>query len=170
MHMLKYSQDDSSKRLYDYMRERERDKPPLNGLGIPIKPRVWKPTNAVEDAEHNFYLDSIAVGQQCNVRVNKSSVKMDRNNTLKRINRDDEEVRLICCYGYAIQGDWLSLDAVLEADLSRSSLIYSIPQELLKFLMILLPMSCLHLIILNGGGRLLWIWNATCMGFFLSHT
>ena len=64
MHMLKYSQDDSSKRLYDYMRER--DKPPLNGLGIPIKPRVWKPTNA-EDVKYNFYLNSIVVGQQCNV-------------------------------------------------------------------------------------------------------
>ena len=59
MCMLKYSQDDSSKR--------ERDKPPLDGLGIPIKPRVWKPTNAFEDVECNFYLDSIAVGQQCNV-------------------------------------------------------------------------------------------------------
>ena len=36
---------------------------------------------------------------------------------------------------YAIQGDWLSFDSVLKADLSWSSLIYSIPQELLKFLM-----------------------------------
>ena len=40
MYMLKHSQDDSSKNLYDYMRER--NKPPLNGLCIPIKPRVWK--------------------------------------------------------------------------------------------------------------------------------
>ena len=132
MHILKYSQDDSSKRVYDYMRER--DRPPLNGLGIPLKPRIWKPTNALEDAERNFYLDSIAAGQQCNVRVNKSSVKRDRHNTLKRIERDEEEVRLIRCYGYAVQGDWLSFDAVLKADLSWSSLMYSIPQELLKFL------------------------------------
>ena len=133
IHILKYSQDDSSKTLYDHMRER--DKPPLNGLGIPIKPRVWKPTNALEDTEHNFYLDSNAVGQQCNVRVNKSSVKREIHNILKRIERDDEQVRLIRCYGYAIQGDWLDFDAVLKTDLSLSSLIYSIPQELLKFLM-----------------------------------
>ena len=58
----------------DYMITWERDKPPLNGLGIPIKPRVWKPTNALEDAELNFYLDSIAMGQQCNVRVNKKNL------------------------------------------------------------------------------------------------
>ena len=32
-------------------------------------------------------------------------------------------------------GDWLNFDAVLKADLGWSSLIYSIPQELLKFLM-----------------------------------
>ena len=60
---------------------------------------------------------------------------MNHHNTLQRIERDDEEVRLIRCYGYAIQGDWLNFDAVLKADLSWSSLIYSIPQELLKFLM-----------------------------------
>ena len=92
-------------------------------------------TNALEDAERRFYLDSIGVGQQCNVRVNKSSVKRGRQNTFKRIERDDEEVHLIRCYGYAIQGDWLSFDAVLKADPSWSSLICSIPQELLKFLM-----------------------------------
>ena len=41
----------------------------------------------------------------------------------------------IRCHGYATQGDCLSFDAVLKADLSWSSLLYSIPQELLKFLM-----------------------------------
>ena len=60
---------------------------------------------------------------------------MDRHNTLKRIEKDDEETRLTHCYGYAIQGYWLNFDAVLKADLSWNSLIYSIPQELLKFLL-----------------------------------
>ena len=132
MHMLKYSQDDSSRRLYAYMRER--DKPPLNKLGIPSKPKVWKPTNALEKAERDIYLDNIAFGQQ-HFQVDKSSTKLDRHNTLKRIERDDEEARLSHCYGYAVQGDWLNFDAVSKADLSWNSLIYSIPQELLKFLL-----------------------------------
>ena len=61
MHMLKYSQEDSSRKLYIYMREK--DKPPLNKLGIPQKRRVWKPCNALEKAERNIYLDNIAFGQ-----------------------------------------------------------------------------------------------------------
>ena len=132
MHMLKYSQDDSSRKLYIYMREK--DKPPLNKLGIPQKRRVWKPCNALEKAERNIYLDNIAFGQHHISQVNKSA-KMDRHNTLKRIERDDEEARLAQCYGYAVQGDWLNFDAVSKADLSWNSLIYSIPQELLKFLL-----------------------------------
>ena len=60
---------------------------------------------------------------------------MDLQNILKKIERDDEEVHLIHCYSYAIQGDWLNFDGVLRAELSWSSLIYSITQELLKFLM-----------------------------------
>ena len=44
-------------------------------------------------------------------------------------------MRLTKCYGYAVQGDWLNFDAVSKADLSWNSLIYSIPQELLKFLL-----------------------------------
>ena len=55
MHMHKYSKDDSSRKLYVYMRER--DKPSVNGLGIPMKPRIWKPTNALESAERNLYLE-----------------------------------------------------------------------------------------------------------------
>ena len=134
MHMLKYSQDESCRSLYKYMKER--DKPPLNKLGIPMKPKVWKPTNALEKAERNIYLDNIAFGQQHHhLQVNKSSAKWERHNTLKRVERDDEEARLTRCYGYAIQGDWLNFDAVLKADLSWSSLIYSIPRELLKFLL-----------------------------------
>ena len=49
--------------------------------------------------------------------------------------RRTEEVRLIQCYNYAVQGDWLNFDAVVKADLSWNSLIYSIPQELFKFLL-----------------------------------
>ena len=132
MHMLKYSQDDSSRRLYTYMKER--DKPPLNKLGIPLKQKVWKPTNALEKAERNIYFDNMAFGQQ-HIQTNISSAKLDRHNILKRIERDDEEARLAHCYGYAMQGDWLNFDAVSRADLSWNSLIYSIPQELLKFLL-----------------------------------
>ena len=58
MHMLKYSHDSSSNNLYEYMRER--DKPPVNGLGIPMKSKLWNPTIALETAERNFYLDNIA--------------------------------------------------------------------------------------------------------------
>ena len=131
--MHKYSQDNSSKKLYEYMRER--DKPPLNGLGIPRKPRIWKPTNALEKAERDFYLDNIASGHYHYVPVNKPSIKNNRHNTLKRVEKDDEEIRLIQCYGYATQGDWLCFDAVSKADLSWNSLIYTLPQELLKFLL-----------------------------------
>ena len=60
---------------------------------------------------------------------------MDWHNTLKTIEKEDEETCLTHCYGYAIQGDWLNFDAVLKADLSWNPLIYSIPQELLKFLL-----------------------------------
>ena len=133
MHMHKYSQDDSSKMLYEYMRDR--DKPPVNGLGIPLQSRIWKPTNALEKAERNFYLDNIAIDQQQCVQRNTSKVKVDRHNTLKRIEKDDEEKRLSRCYSYALQGDWLSFDAVLKADLSWNSLIYTLPQELVKFLL-----------------------------------
>ena len=134
MHMLKYSQDGSSNNLYEYMRERERDKPPVNGLGIPMKSKLWKPTIALETAERNFYSDNTAFNYHCQV-PGKSLVKMDQYNTLKRIKKDDEETRLTHCYGYAIQGDWLNFDAVLKADIRWNSLIYSIPRKLLKFLL-----------------------------------
>ena len=113
---------------------RERDKPPINGLGIPMKSKLWKPTIALETDERNFYLDNITFNHHRQV-LRKSHVKMDRHNTLKKIEKDDEETRLTHCYGYAIQGDWLNFDAVLEADPSWNLLIYSIPQELLKFLL-----------------------------------
>ena len=77
MNMLKYSQDGSSNNLYEYMRERERDKPPVNGLVIPMKSKLWKPTIALETAERNFYLDNIAFNHQRQV-PGKSRVKMDR--------------------------------------------------------------------------------------------
>ena len=130
MHILKYSQDDSSRKLYQYMRER--DSPPVNGLGIPLKAKVWKPTNALEKAERNFYLDNIAFNYQQHLRDKKSTEKMNRHNILQRVAKDDEEVRLTQCYGYAVQGDWLNFDAVLKADLSWNTLIYSLPQELLN--------------------------------------
>ena len=95
MHMLKYSQDGSSNNLYEYMRER--DKPPVNGLGIPMKSKLWKPTIALETAERNFYLDNIAFNHHRQV-LGKSRVKMDRHNTLKRIEKD-EETHLTHCYG-----------------------------------------------------------------------
>ena len=131
MHMLKYSQDGSSNNLYEYMRER--DKPPVNGLGIPMKSKLWKPTIALEKAKRNFYVENIAFNHHRQV-LGKSHVKMDRHNTLKRIEKDDEETRLTHCHGYAIQGDWLNSDAVRKADLSWNSLKYSIPQELFKVL------------------------------------
>lgn len=61
-------------------------------------------------------------------------MKNDQHNTVKRIERDEEEMRLNC-YDYGIQGDWLSFDGVLKADRSWNSLIYSLPQELIKFLL-----------------------------------
>ena len=133
MHIHKYSQDSSSRELYDYMKER--DKPHINGLGIPVNPRIWKPTNALEKAERDTYLDNIAFYHQHSRTGEKSTVKSSRENTLKRIERDDEEMRLAKCYSYVTQGDWLNFDAVLKADLSWNSLIYTIPQELLKFLL-----------------------------------
>ena len=96
---------------------------------------MWKPTNALEKAEHNFYLDNIAFNHHHHLQDKKSSVKMNRHNMLKRVEKDDEEVHLTQCYSYAFQGDWLKFDAVLEADLSWNSLIYFIPQELFKFLL-----------------------------------
>ena len=99
-----------------------------------MKSKLWKPTIALETAERNFYFDNIAFNYQRQV-PGKSRVKMDRHNTLKRIEKDDEETRLTHFYGYAIQGDWLNFDAVLKAGLSWNSLIYSIPQDLLKLLL-----------------------------------
>ena len=62
------------------MRERERDKPPVNGLGIPIKSKLWKHIIALERAERNLYLDNIAFNHHCQV-LGKSHVKMDQHNT-----------------------------------------------------------------------------------------
>ena len=98
-----------------------------------MKSKLWKPIIALEKAERNFYLDNIAFNHHRQV-IGKSLVKMEWHNTLKRIEKDDEETRLTHCHGYAIQGDWLNSDAVLKADLSWNSLIYSIPQELFKVL------------------------------------
>ena len=39
------------------------------------------------------------------------------------------------CHGYSTQGDWLSFDAVMGADLGWKALIYSVPQQLLKLLL-----------------------------------
>ena len=97
--MLKYSHDGSSNNLYEYMRER--DKPAVNGLGISMKSKLWKPTIALETAEHNLYFDNIAFNHHRQV-LGKSRVKMDRHSTLKRIEKDDEETHLTHCYGYAI--------------------------------------------------------------------
>ena len=93
-----------------------------------MKSKLWKLTIALEITECNFYLDNIVFNHHRQV-LGKSHVKMDRHNTLKRIEKDDEETRLTRCYGYAIQGDWLNFDAVLKADLSWNSLIYSIPRS-----------------------------------------
>ena len=87
MNMLKYSKDDSSSKLYQYMRER--DNPPINGLGIPLKAKVWKPTSALEKAECNFYLDNLVFNHQQHLQDN--SLKMKRHNILKRVEKDDEE-------------------------------------------------------------------------------
>ena len=132
MHINKYSQDESSKKLYEYMKER--DKPPVNKLGLPMKQKIWKPTNALEKAERDTYLDNFTFGNQ-NSGIEKTTVREDRHNTLRRIERDDEEVRLAKCYSYVIQGDWLNFDAVIRADLRWNSLIYAVPQELFKFLL-----------------------------------
>ena len=99
-----------------------------------MKSKLWKPTIALETAERNFYLDNIAFNHHRQV-LGKFHVEMGWHNTLKRIEKDDEETHLTHGYGYAIQGNWMNFDAVLKADLSWNSLIYSIPQELLKFLL-----------------------------------
>ena len=83
--------------------------------------------------KRNFCLDNIAFNHHRQV-LGKSHVKMDGHNTLKRIEKMMGNLPNHC-YGYTIQGDWLNFDAVLKADLSWNSLIYSIPQELLKFLL-----------------------------------
>ena len=132
MHILKNSQDTTSKKLYTHMRDR--DKPPLNGLGIPISPRIWKPTNALEKIQRNIFIDTISLGHQHAKKKKDSLVKQERHNILKRIEKEDEESHIAKCHGYAMQGDWLNFDAVLEADLSWKALIYTLPQELLKFL------------------------------------
>ena len=93
-----------------------------------MKSKLWKLTIALEITECNFYLDNIVFNHHRQV-LGKSHVKMDRHNTLKRIEKDDEETRLTHCYGYAIQGDWLNFDAVLKADLSWNSLIYPNPRS-----------------------------------------
>ena len=113
---------------------RDRDKPPLNRLGIPITPRFWKPTNALEKTERNISIDAISYGYQHAKKKKDSSVKQERYGILKRIEKEDEETRIAKCHRYALQGDWLNFDAVLGADLSWKALIYVIPQELLKFL------------------------------------
>ena len=112
--LLKYSKDDSSTKLYQYMRER--DKPPINRLGIPLKAKVWKPTNALEKAERNFCHTNLVFNHQQHLQ-DKSSLKTKRHNILKRVEKDDEEVRLTHCYSCAVQGEWLNFDAVLKADL-----------------------------------------------------
>ena len=94
--MRKYSQDGSSNNLYEHIRERERDKPPVNGLGIPMKSKLWKPTIALETAERNFYLDNIAFNHQHQV-LGKSHVKMDRHNTLKRTEKDNNNLYINVC-------------------------------------------------------------------------
>ena len=72
MHMLEYSQDGSSNNLNEY--KRERDKPPVNGVGIPMKSKLWRPTIALETAERSFYLDNIAFNHHRQV-LGKSHVK-----------------------------------------------------------------------------------------------
>ena len=132
MHIHKYSQDVESRKLYEYLKDK--NKAPTNGLGIPMRPKIWKPTNALEEAERNIYLDRIAFGQSTKYNKQKSGVRLDRHTTLKRIEADDEESRMVKCYNYVLQGDWLNFDAVLRADLGWNALIYSYPQELFKFL------------------------------------
>ena len=79
--------------------------------------KIMEPTITFQTAECNFYLDNIAFNHHRQV-LGKSHVKMDRHNTLKRTENDDEETHLTHCYGYAIQVDWLNSDAVLKANLS----------------------------------------------------
>ena len=131
MHIHKYSQDTVSRKLYEYIKDR--DKAPKNGLGIPMKSKIWKPANALEETERNIYLDKIAFGQSKKQNKQKGLI-LDRHITLKRIEADDEESRMAKCYNYLMQGDWLNFDAVLEADLSWKALIYALPHELFKFL------------------------------------
>ena len=52
----------------------------------------------------------------------------------KRIEKDDEETHIAKCHGYAMQEDWVNIDAAVGADLSWRAKIYYAPQEPLKFL------------------------------------
>ena len=38
---------------------RERDKPLINGFGIPVSLKIWKSTDVLEKAELNIFLDVI---------------------------------------------------------------------------------------------------------------
>ena len=70
---------------------RERDNPPINRLGIPMKSIVWKPSNSLETVEHNIYLDNISVGSGC---LSSSS------SSIRKVENDEEEVCLLTCYNY----------------------------------------------------------------------
>ena len=134
MHILKYSQDEVSRKIYTHIYNK--NKPKLNKLGIPEKVKVWKPSNCLEKAERDIHLDKISLGNPCfGKRFSNNRVKDQRHTILKRVEQDEEELRLANCYSYGIQGDWLNFDMVVKTDLSWNSLIYTLPQELLKFLL-----------------------------------
>ena len=95
MYVHKYSHNSSSRELYTYLRERERErereKPPVYGLRISISPRIWKPTNAIEKAECNIYLDDVSFGHQHAKKRQDFSLSKKRYSTLKGIWKDDDE-------------------------------------------------------------------------------
>ena len=83
-----------------------RDKPPMNRLGIPITPRIWKPTNALEKTERNISIDAISLGYQ-HAKKKESLVKNKRYGILKRIEKEDEETHSqmpqICLTGRLVE-------------------------------------------------------------------
>ena len=153
-HILKYSKDESIRKLYRWMLDRARffrklspslRKPP----SVPKRRHALPPPLDLEQAERNLVFLRVKGNSQTsrrglrytpirNILASTSSSKGHRQNVIDGMKSDAESRRLSILYAkdYMMQTQWLQfIDDVAAEDLTWSKILTNYSQRLLKFLL-----------------------------------
>lgn len=126
MHLIKHSQDEKLRALYDNKKEKLEKK------------KRWNPIAELEDMEKSAYFDKLARGQtsRAGLGINHepgNSVKEQRKVVLQQVKEKDCRKRLTELHSLALQGKWVNWDKSMWSDKSWTTLLYYLPQELFEW-------------------------------------